>query len=179
MAHVFKRRAVRRAGESAVHIQPRAGGHQTLADVQTERIEHGVKIHRAAKRVRMFADALLHQIDDELTHHFVAVRARSDADAAGGRTVGGVPAALDAPSLLDGQGDAGNRRQCLEQNDPLLLKRYQAFQRGCGMNQTMRGSPRCFPICDGNGQARTLAPDADAVAHFYAMMLTQTEGFCK
>ena len=47
------------------------------------------------------------------------------------------------------------------------------------MNQTMRGSPRCFLICDGNGQARTLAPDADAVAHFYAMMLTQTEGFCK
>lgn len=47
------------------------------------------------------------------------------------------------------------------------------------MNQTMRGSSRCFPICGGNGQARTLAPDADAVAHFYAMMLTQTEGFCK
>ena len=104
MAHVFKRRAVRRAGESAVHIQPRARGHQTLADVQTERVEHGVKIHRAAERVRMFADALLHQIDDELTHHFVAVRARSDADAAGGRTVGGVPAALDAPSLLDAKG---------------------------------------------------------------------------
>ena len=37
----------------------------------------------------MFADALLHQIDDELTHHFVAVRARSDADAADGRTVRG------------------------------------------------------------------------------------------
>ena len=66
--------------------------HQTFADVQTERVEHGIKIHRAAKRVRMFADALLHQIDDELTHHFVAVRARSDADAADGRTVGGVPA---------------------------------------------------------------------------------------
>ena len=47
------------------------------------------------------------------------------------------------------------------------------------MNQTMRGSPRCFPIGDGDGQARTLAPDADAVAHFYAMMLTQTEVFCK
>ena len=165
MAHVFKRRAVRRAGEGAVHIQPRSGGNHAVGNIQTERVEHGVKIHRAAKRVRMFADALLYQIeihhavecirvggyalfnavDDELTHHFVAVRARSDADAADGRTVGGVPAALDAPSLLDGQGDAGNRRQCLEQNDPLLLKRYQAFQRGCGMNQTMRGSPPLFP----------------------------------
>mgnify|MGYP004600491875 CR=1 FL=1 len=47
------------------------------------------------------------------------------------------------------------------------------------MDQTMRGSPRCFPICDEDGKARTLAPYADAIAHFYAMMLTQTEGFCK
>ena len=134
IAHVFQRRAVRRAWESAVHIQPCAGGHHALADIQTQRVEHGIKIHRAAQRVRMGGNALLHQIDDELAHHFIAVRAGGDADAADRFAVRGVSAAFDAPSLFDGQGDAGDRRQCLEQNDPLLFGR-KALQRGCGMNR--------------------------------------------
>ena len=79
-------------------------------------------------------NALLHQIDDELAHHFIAVRAGGDADAADRFAVRGVSAAFDAPSLFDGQGDAGDRRQCLEQNDPLLFGR-KALQRGCGMNR--------------------------------------------
>lgn len=70
----------------------------------------------------MGGNALLHQIDDELTHHFIAVRAGGDADA--GRQIRrrAYRQRLDAPSLFDGQGDAGDRRQCLEQNDPLPFR---------------------------------------------------------
>lgn len=57
----------------------------------------------------MGGNALLHQIDDELAHHFIAVRAGGDADAADRFAVRGVSAAFDAPSLFDGQGDAGDR----------------------------------------------------------------------
>lgn len=105
-AHALKRRALRRAGEGAVHIQPRARGHEPLAHVKAQRVEHGVHVHHAVQVLLLLHDARDHPEDDELPHHLVAVDAGGDAHAARRALRGRIAAAANRPRFADGQSDA-------------------------------------------------------------------------
>ena len=153
-AQVFKRCTVRRTGKSAVHIQPRSGGNHAVGNIQTERVEHRIEIHHAVECIRVGGYALFNAVDDELTHHFVAMRAGCDTDTSGGCALRGIAAAFDAPSFFNGQRDVRDCRHLFMQSDSSL---------------SLASCIGRMLFCINSKHTRP----------FPAMMLSQTEVFCK
>ena len=80
MGKVLRRRAVRRAGEDAVHIQIEEG-HAPADRVDAQRIHGRIEIHRTAQPLGMLFQAAVEQVEDILALQLIAVNAGDDTDA--------------------------------------------------------------------------------------------------